>query len=267
MLKKVVVIVLVMLIGAAGAFGYQLLSRYLEQAPETEDPCIAELRDRIAVLSGQVRDLGSKNESSAVDTDLLAARINELEKRITELQEKQRELAAAKPAAPAASGQAGSSDPAVEQASAPAEAPIRITAEELTRAFKELPEETAQLVRKAIRKEVNRIRKEHEAAAKDPRKQLEQKVKEAVQRITIQLSLTPVQVEQFKGIGARFVDKMLEAAEVANERDDPAYAEAARKEIQLETEREIIEILTPEQVDRLREKDPDGFGKRHPRGF
>ena len=68
-------------------------------------------------------------------------------------------------------------------------------------------------------------------------------------------------------IVARQVEKILEIHRIVKENGDLEYARKERENTRTEAERELVDMLTPEQMDKLRELDPNGFGKRHPRGF
>jgi hypothetical protein len=59
----------------------------------------------------------------------------------------------------------------------------------------------------------------------------------------------------------------MEIDKIARERNDPAFAEGARKELGIELRAQVVEILTPEQLDKARELDPEGIGREYPRGF
>ena len=132
--------------------------------------------------------------------------------------------------------------------------------------LQDLPDEGREMIRKAIYNEVKRVRNEQEAV-RDPRKRLGLEAGKAIKKLAQAVALTPVQIEQAKEIASRHIERAVEAARVAKERNDPGYALNAEKEIKAEAEQDVIEILTPEQLDKLREMDPEGIGKRYPRGF
>jgi uncharacterized coiled-coil protein SlyX len=268
MAGKILVIVIALVAGAAGAYGYQLAAENLALFPqEEEDPRISELEAQLAAMTVKVQELSEEQRDGGPETEVLSARLDTLEERFAGLQEKQ-----AKPEVAGSEAQAGlqQGNPGNETAGSqdnPATATTRrITGEELVTALKELPEEGQQMIRKAIHQEVQRIRKEHEAR-QDPRKKMEQEVGKVIRGLTRVLELTPVQIEQMRAIGARHIDKIVEVAKVAEERGDPEYAQKAKKEIETQTKREIVETITPEQLDKLREMDPEGIGKEYPRGF
>ncbi len=257
MAGKILIIALAFIAGAGAVYGYQYASENLTApSQKEEDPRIVELDGRLTSLAKRVEELSNSQQAAGSETEVVVARLNTLDGRFAELQKKQGELAMRTPSAPGQNpAQAGEDGPG-----------RRLSGEELARALRELPEEGRKLIRSAIYEEVKRAKEEN--GPKLPTKEeLEKKATAGIQKLAGVLSLTPVQVAQIKEIAARQIDRILEVARVAKERDDPAYAEDAKKEMQADIEREVVEILTPEQLDRLREMDPEGFGKRHPRGF
>jgi hypothetical protein len=267
MTGKILVVVFALLAGAAGAYGYELVSHRLNLFPREEDPRVLELEGRLAAMTAKVEELGNREEAVSPETDILSARLSSLEEKLSGLRNGQEPQ---KAAAISQANRTNGAVPAGEESStgAPDEQTPgrRISGEELLVALQELPDEGKVLIRQAIRKEVQRMKQENELA-NDPRKEMEKKVSDAIQKATVALSLTPVQVEQAREIGLAHIDKMLEAARLAKESGDPEYAKQLKKQVELETEQQILQILTPEQIDRMREMDPDGFGSRHPRGF
>lgn len=264
MIGKVLVIAFAFLAGAGGAYVYQLASDSLELVPHKEDPRVAGLESQLASVTEELHELQASRQSAGSEVEVLAARLNTLDEKLSKFQEKQSELAVAQERKPQDSLAATGS--ITGEAGSERTPSARISGEELVVALKEMPDEGKEMIRRAIHKEVQRIREEHEIK-KDPRKKLEQDVAQGIKKAAVTLSLTPVQIEQAREIGARHIDKMVEAARIARETDDPDFARTAKKEIQAQTEQEIIQVLTPEQLDRMRELDPDGFGRRHPRGF
>lgn len=208
----------------------------------------------------------SRVQADASESEVLVARLNTLAKQFSEYQEKQGELAAAKEATRQA-GEAPGTGESLESRGAPAPASgARISGEQLVAALKDMPDEGKEMIRKAIYQEVQRIKKDHEAS-QDPRARLGKEAGKAIKKLAHTLALTPVQIEQAREIATRHIERAVEAARVAKERNDPGYALSAEKEIWAEAECDVIEILTPEQLDKLREMDPEGIGKRYPRGF
>ena len=255
MLGKVLTVLIAFIAGAGALYGYQYVSGNLVQPPvENEDPRILEIEKQLAAMTERIGKLSESQQAAATDSDTLAARLNTLDERFSGLQKKQGELALA----------GSSTQPGTQVLK---EGPgQRLSGEQLARALKELPEEGRKLIRDAIYEEIQRVKKDGQPDIPS-KEELEKKAAAGIQHLTGILSLTPIQVEQIKDIAARQIERLIETARVAKERDDPAYAESAKKEIQADVEREVIEMLTPEQLDKLRERDPEGFGRRHPRGF
>jgi uncharacterized coiled-coil protein SlyX len=267
MAGRILIIVFALVAGAAGAFGYEFVSENVLASPQEEDTRIADMESRLAAMTMRLQELDSSQQEVNPDMDVLAARLNTLEERLSGLHEQQAKAQPAASAALTGSMQEGfEGEAAGQQDGPPAMTTRRISGEDLAAALKDLPEEGREMIRKAINQEVMRIKKEHDVQ-KDPRKKMEREVGKVVKELTRALELAPVQVEQMRAIGARHIDRMVEVAQVAQERDDPEYAQKMKKEIETQTKREIVDVVTPEQLDKLRELDPDGIGKEYPRGF
>ena len=267
MFSKILVVIFAFVAGGGGAYAYQLTSEYVDLVPQKEeDQRVQELEHQLADAIQKVQELSAAQQASSSESEMLAARLNTLDGRVSELAEKNGELAMANGSSGEAGKPSGATVTTAEGRSDSALPARRISGEELVVALQEMPDEGKEMIRKAIHKEIQRIKKEQEAK-QDPRKGLEQKVARTIKEAAQRLSLTPVQVELAKEVGARHIDRILEVQQIARETNDPEYAKAAKKELQDQVEKEVIEILTPEQVDMLRDLDPDGFGRRHPRGF
>ncbi len=265
MLGKVLVIVFAIAAGAGGAAAYEYASiRFATLQEEEKDGHLLALESRLAAVDQKLCELNAAQDAVDPRDEILASRLEALEGRLAEIQKKKAGQATSdskQPANPEGKSSAGpdsgtSADGRVN----------RISGEELVAALKELPEEGVQMIKDAIRKEVLRV-KDGQEGEKNPKAQLERKAEQGIRKLTTALSLTPVQVEQVKEIASRFIDKVLEVNRIAGERDDPSYAANAKKELEVELRAEVVQILTPEQLDRARELDPEGVGKQYPRGF
>lgn len=267
MAGKILVIVFALVAGAAGAYGYEFVSENVLGAPQEEDTRIADMESRLAAMTARLQELDNTQQEVNPDMEVLAARLNTLEEQLSGIHEKQSKPEAAEVTTTAGSQQLNSNGEAAAREDAPPAATAqRISGEDLVAALKDLPEEGRDMIRKAIKQEVMQIKKQNDFQ-KTPQKKLEREVGKVIKELTRALELTPVQVEQMRAIGARHIDKMLEVAQVAQERDDPQYAQKMKKEIETQTKNEIVEAITPEQLDKLRELDPEGIGKEYPRGF
>lgn len=264
MAGRILIIAFALVAGAAGAYGYELISENVLTPPQEEDTRIAELESRLAAMTIRLQELDNSQQEVNPDMEVLAARLNTFEERLSGMQEKQAETGPAPTGAQADSRQ-GSIE-GEQQDAPPAVTTQRISGEQLVAALKDLPEEGREMIRNAIKQEVMQIKKQN-GLQKPPRENLEREVGKVIKELTRALELTPVQVEQMRAIGARHIDKLLEVVQVAQERNDPEYAQKMKKEIETQTKREIIEAITPEQLDKLRELDPNGIGKEYPRGF
>lgn len=264
-MEKVFVILFALVAGVGGAVGYEYAVKHVSTEQEREENGdMLFLRGKLTALEQKLQSVADAQDSTSPQAEILAARLDALESRMAVLQEKK---AAHSPVA--ADGPAGSEETTSSAGTyrSPEDAGRRrISGEELIDAMKELPEEGVQMIRSAIRKEVERIRRQQEEK-KNPRADLQRKAEEGIQKLTTALSLTPVQVEQAKEIAARFIDKIVEVDRIARERDDPEFAANAKKELEVELKADVVQILTPEQLDKARELDPEGIGRQYPRGF
>jgi len=268
MAGKIVLVIFAIIAGAAGAYGYEFFEDKILLAPQKEDPRVEQLQEQLAETNAKIHELSALQIESQSENELLTARLNSISEQLALLHEKKGELSLSKPQA--LSSNAGNSDGATVQRPPNEELPAtpnqRISGEQLVAALKELPDEGKLMLRKAIHQEVQRIKKEQEVNLR-PREKLEKKVEEVVRKLSTALDLAPVQVAQLREIGAGHIDATLETAKVAKERNEPEYARKMQKETEKETKGRIVEILTPEQLDKLRELDPEGIGKEYPRGF
>ena len=70
-----------------------------------------------------------------------------------------------------------------------------------------------------------------------------------------------------KEIGREFVEKIVEAAEIAQEREDPSYVQVVRKKLEKWVMKEVAEnVLTAEQLDKWRDMNDD-VERVYPRGY
>ena len=268
MTGKILVVVFAFIAGAGGAFAYELANEsFMQSGRAVEDSRISELEAMLDAATCRIEELDSARQADSQENEVLVARLNTLAQEFSDYREKQGELALAKEQN---DSKQADTDRAVEDSTggSGSASPTggRISGQDLMAALQDLPDEGREMIRKAIYNEVKRVRNEQEAV-RDPRKRLGLEAGKAIKKLAQAVALTPVQIEQAKEIASRHIERAVEAARVAKERNDPGYALNAEKEIKAEAEQDVIEILTPEQLDKLREMDPEGIGKRYPRGF
>ena len=260
---RILIAIIAFAAGGAAVYGFQMVSENMEpQIGQEGEMRIAELEGKLGVLQKKVAELSDAQHNADLDTDALSSRFSLLGEKFSQLEKKR--------------GKSESNAPELESSKSPTrgnmgqnlpgiEANRRITGEELTRALKEMSEGDRQVLREAIREEIQRVRTEE--AGFETKEELAKKAVASIKSLSAALSLTPVQVEQTRDIVSRQVEKILETQKTAKERGDLEYARTERVKLRHEAERELVEILTPAQLDKLRELDPEGFGKRYPRGF
>jgi hypothetical protein len=212
---------------------------------------------RLDALLKKVEEVSAAQQNMGSDTDALSTRVGVLDELFSRLEGKR---GAQEPSGPAAAAPGASPVPP------PAAGERRITGDELAQAIREMPQDGREMLRKAIREEIDRVRQEQKPRW-ETEEELAQKAQASVKSLTATLSLTPVQVEQARDLVARQVENILELKKQAEETGDYDSANKAREQLRREAEKELVDMLTPAQLDKLRELDPEGFGKRYPRGF
>lgn len=261
---KILIAVIAFLAGAAAVYGYQQVSANLKPLAHTEDEIrMAEIERQLAVALKKIEDLSVTQQNIDSDANALSSRISVLDGLFLRLEDKQAKSGLLVPRADDAQPP-GLQEAPPSRSNAPANR--RITGDELAQALREMPEDGRKILRRAIHEELRQIRDEG-TYKMETNQELEKKAQASIKSLTAALSLTPVQVDQLTDIVGRQVDKILEIHRIVKENGDLNYARQERERTRTEAERELVDMLTPEQMDKLRELDPDGFGKRYPRGF
>jgi len=261
MSSKILIAVVAFVAGAGAVYGYNAVSANLAISEnEKKEFQIATLEGRIDELSKKVEKLGMAHQNRELDTETLSTRVNDLNDLFSKLREKSETAEESQPETPGGAAGARETMPPASLSSG------RLSGDELAEAMRDLPEEGRKAMRKVIAEEIRKMR-ENAVYRFETKDELLDKAKKSLKSVEQFLEMTPVQIEQFKDIVTRQIEGILEMQEVARERNDLAYAAKMRLELRMDAEKELVEMLTPEQMDKLREADPDGFGKRHPRGF
>jgi hypothetical protein len=263
--SKILIAVIAFAAGGAAVYGYQTVTSNLSPPSQRDSEMrLSEMEKQVAVLAKELERVRMAQHNTDSDTDALSSRVSVLDELFSRLDEKKAnsgllgsDMGGREPA-PARTNEGRS------QSSVPGQR--RITGEELAEALREMPEDGREMIRRAIHEELQRIRDES-VYKMETKEELEKKAQASIKSFTNALSLTPVQVDQFTDIVARQVEKILEIHRVVKENGDLEYARKEREKTRTEAEREVVDMLTPEQMDKLRELDPNGFGKRYPRGF
>ena len=262
---RILTVIISFIAGAAAVYGYQVVSANLPAPADREGEMrIAEVERQLGALSGRLDEVSVAQKNIDLDADALLSRISILGEKFVKI-EKGRD--GAKSTEPGTEGgKTPLHDTGTGRSAPEPSTGRRMTGDELAEALKEMPEEGRGLLRRAIREELQRMQEESRPKF-ETKEELGKKAVASIKSLTAALSLTPIQVEQTRGIVGRQVENILESQRVAKETGDLKYAQTARVKIRHEAERELVDILTPEQMDKLRELDPEGFGKRYPRGF
>ena len=92
MIGKILVVVFALLAGAGGAYAYQLASDSLELIPQKEDPRVTSLEAQLASVTEELRELQASRQNTGSEVEVLAARLNTLDEKVSKFQEEQSEL-------------------------------------------------------------------------------------------------------------------------------------------------------------------------------
>ena len=241
MAGKVIVIVFALIAGVGAAAGYALIMESME-APEQEkrDQQIAELKTQLETMQADIQLLVKEQQEKSTDTEVMGARVEAVEKQVSKLRE--------------------------DVVTRSSEQDRKLTGSEIVSALKELRAEDKKAIRETIgRKERQDETKQGEALVQ--RAVLEHEISEAIKKLSDNLSLTLAQQQEMKEIGREFVEKIVEAAEIAQEREDPSYVQVVRKQLEKWVMKEVAEnVLTAEQLDKWRDMNDD-VERVYPRGY
>lgn len=241
MAGKVIVIVFAMIAGIGAAAGYALIMESMK-APEQEkqEQQFAQLKSQLESVQADLHLLKKAQHSKESDAEIIGARVEAVEKQVSKLHEN-------------AALHAGEKE-------------RKVSGSEIVSALKELRAED----KKVIRDTIGRKERQGEIKQGEPfvqRAALEHEITQAITKLSDNLSLTLVQQQEMKEIGKEFVEKIIEAAQVAQEREDPSYVQVVRKQLEKWVMKEVAEnVLTAEQLDKWRDMNDD-VEKVYPRGY
>ncbi len=241
MAGKVIVIVFAMIAGVGAAAGYALIMESME-APkqEKQEQQIVQLRSQLESVQAEMHLLKETRQAKESDNDIIGARLGAVEKQVSKLHEN-------------AALHAGEKE-------------RKISGSEIVSALKKLRAEDKKVIRDTIgRKEREGETKQGETLVQ--RAALEHEITQAITKLSDNLSLTLTQQQEVQEIGRQFVEKVVEAAQVAQEREDPSHVQVVRKQLEKWVVKEIVEsVLTAEQLDKWRDINDD-IEKLYPRDY
>lgn len=234
--KTILIIIVVLLALACGALGLQVL----KSAADTQilDKRLADMEARLKEEIASPKS-GQPKKSEMLPAEVrpqysnLDARIGSIETRLDKL-EKKTELSA---------------DPSATKPGSGASLP------DLTKMTPEEREEWG----KVIREEMTRQRQKQAKVFKEA---MTRNIRSRLDDTADKLSLTPAQKSELDNLFTSQIDKGFEMFMQALQEGD---MEKARSEIQKlveETDEKMKEILDLNQIEKLKELDPDGFGRR-----
>ncbi len=124
-------------------------------------------------------------------------------------------------------------------------------------------ESMSEAQREAIEEMVKKVQKAREAQFTNAIKSMVKKRFSAeMKKVETELDLTPVQKEEVAELVDKQIDKGFKAAAGAFEKGDMAAIREAVQKIVNETDTQLKEILDPDQIEKLKKLDPNGFGRR-----
>jgi hypothetical protein len=237
---KVIVVVFALIAGVGAAAGYAFVMESLE-APEQDkhEQQIAQLKSQLETVQAEVQMLSKEQREKTTDTEVMGARVEAVEKQVSKLRE----------------------DAGIQAA----EQERRLSGSEIVSALRELRAEDKKAIRDTMAPKEPRTAEKREDSPLVQKAKVEQELSEAIAKLSDNLSLTLAQQQEMREIGKEFVEKLMEAAQEAQERQDPSYVQVVRKQLEKWVVKEIVEtVLTAEQLDKWRDINDD-IEKLYPR--
>jgi len=245
--EKAMMIVIALIAGVAGGVGYRLTSDGpASSAQATHEQELAEIKSRLADVQEKLKTLGEVGPGKTFNPQAVIRKLDKVEKQISKLNEKTAVL----PAEPLEG---------------------EMSNQELFAAMKEFRQKERAAIREEnYNREIEGDEREENENEKESEEivieEYEEQIIKGVAKLAVMLSLTPEQIHQMRKVGDEFLEKLREAKMLAEENDDPAYAVRMSKEFERAVVRRIgLEILTPEQLDKWRERSDD-IRRALPRG-
>jgi uncharacterized coiled-coil protein SlyX len=233
--KTVVVIIFILLSLACGALGWEVMRQQSEK--QNLETRISDLEVKLAAVSVPAQQPEKKFATEEMLDDL-GSRMQSLEDRNQELLGTVQELSATL-AELKKSGAAGKSSGDLDLTNLP---------EEQKKALQELVKEEAKA---QDLKRANMLKG-----------MVMQRINTELNKVSGQLELTPVQKEDVSSLAKKVVDKGFKAGMEAFEKQEWDKLRENMREIIEEMDTELKQILDPDQIQKLKELDPDGFGRR-----
>ncbi|TET31904.1 MAG: hypothetical protein E3J72_21150 [Planctomycetota bacterium] len=233
--EKILMIVIALLAGVAGGVGYRLTSDGPADSPgKMQSREMREIKGQLAAVQDEIKALGEMQQVKLSNPHAVAAKLENVEKQIVKLNERM----AVEPVEP------------LED---------RMSNRELFAEIKRFREEERAAIRDENIQQEPRIEEEKEDSTEAVNiENYEEQIIKGVAKLAFMLSLTPEQIHELRKVGDEFLEKLREAKRLAEENNDPAYAVRMSKELERGIVRRIgLEVLTPEQLDKWREKSDD----------
>lgn len=239
--KTLVVIIIVLLSLACGALGWEVLRRINDNESLQKD--LGELRDDITVLSASLKAKQSGNWATEEAMDELRTYLQTLDAQMKDVLAKQKEFDKKL----AGLGKAGPSAPGGSFAGVDLDS---------------IPEEQREALAEMAKNAAREIDTERIGMFKNMAKnRLNSMVEENVEK----LGLTPLQKSDIGDLIEAQVEKGFKRVGEAFEKGDWTAIRAQIRQIIEESDIKLKDILDPDQIDKLKELDPRGFGQREER--
>jgi hypothetical protein len=234
--EKILMIIIAILAGVAGGVGYQLTSDGPADSPgKMQSREMREIKGQLAAVQEEIKALGEMQQAKLSNPHAVAAKLESVEKQILKLSERM----AIEPAEPLEN---------------------RMSNRELFAEIKRFREDEKAAIRDENIQPEARIEEEEKEDKPDEVniEDYEEQIIKGVAKLAVMLSLTPEQIHEMRKVGDDFLEKLREAKRLAEENNDPAYAVRMSKEFERAVVRRIgLEVLTPEQLDKWRERSDD----------
>lgn len=237
--KTIVVIIIVLLSLACGALGWEVMRQQVENKG---------LQDEVNLLNTRLSALEAPKPVQPAAKLVTEDMLDDIGMRMSSIEEQNKKLLASQQELSekiAALGKSGAAGPSAGNA-----APIDIP---------NMSDEQKEALRELVKKEGDARDLQRANMVKN---MVKQRFNAEIQKVSEKLDLTPMQKDDINKLVDKQMDKGFKALMEAFEKGD---FESVREQIRglvEETDMEVKKILDLDQIEKLKELDPDGFGRR-----
>lgn len=233
--KTVVVIIIILLSLACGALGWEVMRQQSEK--QNLETRIGDLEAKLAAVSVPAPQQPDKKYATEEAVGDLGARMTSIEKQNQALLGKIQELSStiAEFKKSGVAGKSGDLD------------------------LTNLPDEQKKALQDLVKEEAKARDEQRATMLKG---MVMQRINAELNKVSGQLELTPMQKEDVSSLAKKVVDKGFKAGMEAFEKQEWDKLRENMRQIIEEMDTELKQILDPDQIQKLKDLDPDGFGRR-----